>query len=266
MSHNKPFHRNYRTMIQSSNSGYSDWAYIVDQDYAVAREHYTRAFKIIQTDLIKCFEFIEPADNNIGVYSFRTHELLMRACMEVEANFKAILKENIFNPVYANGSKAGQPRSEKSWNILDYKKINKTHRLSSYVVHIPIWSGSNGAIKPFEEWNSGNSLSWYQAYNKSKHDRHNEFHHANFKNMIGAISGLLVLLSSQFRTESFTPGEGASFGLSTDSYYDTEPALGGFFHIEFPSDWPEPEKYDFNWSDLKQQPQRFSKIDYDAIT
>ena len=266
MSHDKPFYRNYRAIVEGSNSGYSDWAYIVDQEYAVAREHYTRAFKIIQSDLIKCFEYIEPADVNNDTYSFRTHELLMRACMEVEANFKAILKENIFNPVFTSGNKSGQPRPEKSWNINDYKKINKTHRLSSYVVHIPIWSGSLGVIKPFEEWNSGGSLTWYQAYNKSKHDRHNEFSHANLKNMIAAISGLLVLLSSQFRTESFTPGEGARLGVNVDSYYDTQPALGGFFHIEFPDDWPASEKYDFDWSQLKHQSQRFNKIDYNAIT
>lgn len=49
-----------------------------------------------------------------------------------------------------------------------------------------------------------------------------------------------------------------------DSYYSTEPALGGLFHIEFPDDWSDEEKYDFNWSDLKTQADRFQKIDYDS--
>ena len=266
MSHCKPFHRNYRAMVQGPNSGYSDWAYIVDQEYAQSREHYTRAFKIIQNDLIKCFEYIEPSDVNKDTFSIRTHELLMRTCIEVEANFKAILKENIFNPVFTSGSRSGQSRPEKSWNIIDYKKVNKTHRLSSYTVHIPIWSGSRGVIKPFEEWNNGDTLSWYQAYNKSKHDRQNEFHQASFLNLVNAVSGLLVLLSSQFRTESFTPGESTGIGCNVDSYYTTEPALGGFFHIEFPNDWPTNEQYDFDWSILKQQSQRFNKINYDNVT
>jgi hypothetical protein len=43
------------------------------------------------------------------------------------------------------------------------------------------------------------------------------------------------------------------------------PALGNFFHIEFPNDWTDAEKYDFNWSDIKQQPDRFQKFDYDSI-
>jgi len=225
MSYEKPFYRNYRAMIQGHNSGYSDWAYIVDQNYAVAREHYTRAFKVIQLDLIKCFEYIEPSDVNVNSFSLRTHELLMRACMEVETNFKAILKENIFNPVYNSGTKAGQSRPEKSWNMLDYKKINQTHRLSSYTVHIPIWSGEYGVIRPFEGWDNDNSLDWYQAYNKSKHDRHNEFHNANFINMVKAVSGLLVLLSSQFRTESFTPGEGSSLGCMDFPYFIRQPVI-----------------------------------------
>lgn len=265
MSHQQPFFRNYRAMMPGPNSGYSDWAYIVDRDYALAREHYTRAFKIIQTDLIKCFEYIEPADVNKDSFSFRTHELLMRACIEVEANFKAILKENTFTPTFKSGAKKGKPRSEEYWNILDYKKVNVTHHLSAYKVYIPIWSGKLGVFTPFKQWGSVNHLDWYQAYNKSKHDRQNAFQYASFINMLNAVAGLLVLLSSQFRTESFTPGVTTSLQVSTDSYYSTEPALGGFFHIEFPNDWADSEKYEFDWKVLKTQSSRFNKIDYNII-
>jgi hypothetical protein len=72
------------------------------------------------------------------------------------------------------------------------------------------------------------------------------------------------LLSSQFGTQDFSPGS-TLLSAVTDSYYSTESALGEFFHIEFPNDWSEEEKYDFNWSDLKQQPDRFQKIDYDRL-
>jgi hypothetical protein len=145
------------------------------------------------------FEYIEPSDNNLITYSYRTHELLMRTCIEVEANFKAILKENIFNPIDKNG----YPRPEKSWNIHDYRKVNTTHHLSAYRVHIPIWEGTNSVYQPFKEWSKSSALSWYQAYNKSKHDRRTEFKEANFKNLLNAVTGLLVVLSSQFRTEDF---------------------------------------------------------------
>jgi hypothetical protein len=260
MSHPKPFHRNVRGFIDGTNSGDSQWAYIVDRAYANSPEHYVRAFLLIQSDLQRLFEFIEPADVNLTAYSFRIHELFMRTCIEVEANFKAILKENIFNPTKRGGSL----RPEKDWNIHDYKKVNTTHHLSSYKVFIPIWDGAKSCFEPFKQWSGAPELTWYQAYNASKHDRMNEFKRANFENLLNSVAGLLVLLSSQFGTQDFSPGD-SLLSVDTDSYYSTSPGLGGFFHIQFPGDWRDDEKYDFNWSKLKMQADRFKKIDFDRL-
>lgn len=259
MSQIKPFHRNFRGIVDGPNTGYSQWAYIVDREYAEAPEHYVRAFLLIQSDLKRLLEFIEPSDHNLNTYSYRIHELLMRTCIEIEANFKAILKENIYNPT----DRDGNIRPEKNWNIHDYRKVNKTHHLSSYKVYIPIWEGTQSRFEPFAQWTNTSELFWYQAYNKCKHDRKLEFKEANFHNLLNSVAGLLVLLSSQFRTVDFSPGEESI--TAGNSYYSTEPALGGFFHIEFPIDWSDDEKYDFNWSDLKLQADRFQKIDYNRI-
>lgn len=151
MSHAKPFHRNWRGFVPSSNSDYSQWAYIVDRSYAEFPEHYVRAFMLIQKDLQTLFEFIEPSDTNLVTYSHRTHALLIRTCIEIEANFK---------------------------------------------------------------------------------------------NLLNSVAGLLVLLSSQFGTQDFSPGE-ESLTANGDSYYSGTPALGGFFHIEFPKDWSDAEKIRF---------------------
>ena len=153
------------------NSGYSQWAYIIDRDYAIAPEHYVRAFLLMQNDLVRLFEFIEPADENLSTYSYRTHELLIRSCIEAEANFKAILKENRYRPV----NRKGDPIPDKQWNIENYRIINKTHHLSSYRVHVPIWAESRSIFTPFAEWKSSGKLTWYHAYNKSKHDRQDQF-------------------------------------------------------------------------------------------
>jgi hypothetical protein len=260
MSHSKPFHRNYRGFVESPNSSYNEWAYIVDKNYAETPEHYVRAFTMIQNDLQKLFEYIEPSDQNLFTYSYRIHELLMRTCIEVEANFKAILRENLYNPV----DKKGNLRPENKWNIHDYRKVNKTHHLSSYKVHFPIWDGTRSVFEPFKQWTNFTELPWYQAYNKSKHDRKNQFKEANMENLLGSIAGLLVVLLSQFRTEDFSPGH-ALMAFSGNSYYPEEPALGGYFHIQFPNDWDESEKYDFEWENLKNNPDRFQKIDYDNI-
>lgn len=264
MSINKPFYRNYRPVIQGPNSGYSEWGYIRDRDYCENPQHYTRAFKIIQNDILHLFEYVEPSDVNCATYSFRIHELLIRICIEIEANFKAILKANIFNPLFHGGTKSGMPRPETTWNINDYKIINKTHHLDDYEIEFPIWGGLKNKRKPFANWCFNGDLTWYQAYNKSKHDRILSFHEANLENLLDAFSGLCVILSAQFNRESFDPGPDL-ITASGYSYYDGDTGIGDYLIVYFPNNWAKNEKYDFNWSDLKNEQVRFNKIDYDNL-
>jgi hypothetical protein len=257
----KPFHRNYRAIKSGPNSGYSGRAYIRDRDYAKNAEHYVRAFLLIQNDLKSLFEYIEPSDECRQALSYRIHALLMRTCIEIEANFKAILAENNFTPP-----------SGRSLNMRDYRKVDATHHLSSYEVMLPIWNGTPPIFKPFEPWRrargladpGGLSLPWYRAYNASKHNRHDEFKKANLEALITAIAGLLVIISAQFRDEDFSGGSDV-LALGGGEYHPMEPSTGSLFRITYPDDWPDDETYDFDWAALKGQPDRFVKIDFDAI-
>jgi hypothetical protein len=224
MSIKKPFHRNHRKIKDGFNSGYSNWGYIMDEDYAENPEHYTRAYLLILKDLKSLFEYIEPADENLHTYSFRIHELLMRASIETEANFKAILKENIFNPKDKNG----RPKPEKNWGMKDYQIINKTHHLDDYRVKIPIWQGDKNTFRPFHEWKSGQRIEWYNTYNETKHDRLSRFKTATFEAMLNSVAGLIVLLTAQFRDQSFEPGP-TPITSTGYGYYKGEYDLGNFF-------------------------------------
>jgi hypothetical protein len=227
MSFAKPFYRNYRTIKAGHNSGYSGWAYIHDREYAKNAEHYVRALTLIQNDLQSIFEFLEPSAESRSVYSYRIHALFMRTCIEVEANFKAILEENLFTPP-----------TNRSLNMTDYRKVDASHHLSSYEVMLPIWNDAPPIFKPFYAWKSVRglnmpsalrvSLPWYQAYNASKHDRQDEFKKANFGNLVNAVAGLLVIGSSQFHSQDFSAG---STGISASGldYHPMEPSIGSLF-------------------------------------
>lgn len=264
MSFNKPFHRNYRPVKEQFNSGYSDWAYIIDKEYSTEPEHYTRAFLIIQEDILKLFQFVEPSDLNNKTYSFRIHELLMRICIEVEANFKAIFRENIYTPTIQNGRRRGQPRTEKDWNINDFKLINKTHHLDDYEITLPFWKGTENSRKPFLKWKTDESLEWYQAYNQAKHDRLNNFEKANLKNLIDAYCGLGVLLSSQFRHVDFQPGPD-NLQASGYCYFGGGFGIGDYLIVDYPDDWTDEEMYDFNWTELQKEEIKFNKFDYNNV-
>jgi len=261
VSLSKPFHRNYRAIKPGPQSGYSRWAYIHDRQYANNAEHYVRAFMLIQNDLQSIFEYVEPSDECRTAFSYRIHALLIRACVELEANFKAILEENTVTPP-----------AKRSLNIGDYRKVDATHHLSSYEVMLPIWNGAPLILRPFEPWKpargppnpGGLTLPWYQAYNASKHDRQDEFKKANLENLITAIAGLLVLISSQFAREDFSAGP-TLYSISGYDYHPMEPSIGSLFRIKYPDDWVDAELYDFDWNVLKTQKDRFEKIDFDAI-
>ena len=243
MSFSKPFHRNYRDIKKRHNSGYSSWAYIIDREYAIDPAHYVRAYKLIQRDLENIFEFVEPSNQSKKAFSYRIHALLIRTCIEIEANFKSIFSENTF-----------KIPQKCSLNINDYRKIDVTHHLSSYKVSLPIWNGAPRIICPFKPWrqcrgkkDSTNSrIDWYQAYNASKHDRHRSFKEANFENLINAVAGLLIVVTSQFGKQEFSAGS-TVVSLSAGEYHSMRPAIGSLFRIQYPDDWLDEELYDFDW-------------------
>nr|WP_321412281.1 hypothetical protein [uncultured Carboxylicivirga sp.] len=253
----KPYKRIYRPVNPKlSNAGYSSWAYIIDKEYCKSGHSYVRAFLLILEDLEKLFEYIEPSAESFNSFSFRIHELFMRTCIEIEANFKAILNENSFEP---DLDRFKNP----IYNIRVYKKVNSSHHLSDYEVGLPQWATSELIkFRPFKAWSTNNqSLEWYQAYNMSKHDRHDNFKYANLGNLLNAVSGLLCLIHSQFRSENFSASE---VGLSASGYdfYEMESSTGGVFRIKEPTNWTEDELYEFDWSDLENEEERFQKYNY----
>ena len=247
-----PFRRTIRQFSDSKSTGSGTWEYILHPKFAKAPAHYVRAFLLLQKDLIELFDYIEPADNNLNCYSYRIHALILRACVEVEANFKAILNENGY-------------RKARDMNMTDYKKVNITHHLSSYQIKIPNWNGTQGTRSPFHAWQSNNSLPWYKAYNTTKHDRHVAFEQATFEHLLDATSGLLVLLSAQFSTMDFSPSDMliSMPGVHTDGM---ESAIGDYFRVQFPDDWPDDKKYDFDWNAIKGDDDPFHTFDYTQIS
>lgn len=249
MGINKPYKRTVRQLKDNSYSNSGNSQYIKHPDYANSPEKYVRSFLLIQNDLQKLFEYVEPVDKNKEAYSYRIHELFVRVCIEVEANCKAILLENGY-------TKKGD------LNMNDYKLLEKTHKLSKYEVVLPRWDGKYGEYKPFEKWAQNRKLYWYQYYNDVKHDIHSNFRHANIKNLVEATCGLVALLSSQFLNEDFSPQEGHL--ILEGSGDGMEPAVGGYFRVKYPN-FSEVNRYCFEWEKIKNRSNIIQCHNYNAI-
>lgn len=248
----RPYRRTFRAFVDGEYTEGGRGRYVTHPGYAEAPSHYVRAFLLLLSDVRSLFEFVEPADANLGCYSHRIHNLLFRGCVEVEANCRAILAEN------------GYPKNGDNLKMPDYRKIERTHRLSSYEVRYPHWTGSEGVRRPFAAWAQGKPLPWWNAYNQSKHDRHAGFPKATFACAVDACAAALVLLSSQFGTEDFSPTDPV-LALSLGPGDGTESGIGGYLRVRFPNDWPLQDRYDFDWSAIAGDPQPFDKIDYTKL-
>lgn len=137
--------------------------------------------------LMRLFEVVEPSQGNLGVYGHEIRSLLILICTEVEANFVGILGENNY-------------KTSKHLKTSDYVKLSRHLDLDSFSVKYVSYSGIE-KFSPFSDWDDSRptqSLPWYEAYNKVKHDSESELSKATLKATINALAALLILLRAQF--------------------------------------------------------------------
>lgn len=244
MAVNKAYKLIIRPFISENPSNFN---YIRDKSGLTTFRGYIRAFEIFEKDLVELFDYIEPSDENRNTYSHRIFEMYLRACTEFEANAKNILNNNTYN-------------KQCYYNIEDYYKLNKAMKLSDYIVKVSIWEGVYANVKPFEEWNAGSTLKWYQDYNMVKHNRNNNFHLASLENLVKAISAVRIILYAQYDFISFNSSHDIdSFSSTTDGFICRDESI---FSIKFNGTWSDNEKYDFDWETLSQCSEKYQKYNF----
>jgi len=226
-----------------------------DDRYAKDRCQILKNAELLNTDLEKLFEFIEPCDRNKTCFSLRSYELFLRICTEVESNMKSILLRNGYQ----------KKDGAESLDMSDYCKLEATHFLSSFEVHIPNWQGALSSISPFEVWSQGitkeHTLPWYVAYNTVKHNRQDKFHEASLIHVVEAFCGLLVLLAAQFFDGDFAKTYIGNFYGYVDLDDGLHQAIGSPFRIKFP-DYSDQDSYDFKWEEIKSKSEPYAKLKF----
>jgi hypothetical protein len=151
---------------------------------------------VLTSELDALFRVCAPDVNTHHVYGTRIRQLLALACMEVEAQWSAILKAN-------NAVLPQRPSTN------DYVKLLVPLRLRDFEIKLrkhPTYP----AQRPFGNWNATSptaTLPWYDAYNKTKHDRESHFTSATLEHVIASVCAVAVMACAQF-------GPHALFGLS----------------------------------------------------
>lgn len=152
--------------------------------------------------------YIEPTAAGLQSYGHKTRELLILACTEVE-NFWAQYMR------LANSAPSG-----RSFSTNDYVKLLKPLYLAEYRIRFKLITG-NYSVTPFSQWSAANptqSLPWYNAYNKTKHDREQHFAVATLENCLHAISAVVAMFCARHSPYPLLSGYSSLSGLITQHF------------------------------------------------
>jgi hypothetical protein len=156
---------------------------------SVEQRSQEQALRVLVEKLDELLIFIEPSADGLKSYSHKTRELLILACTEVENQWRALLNLAKHLPI-----------NKKSFTTNDYVKLLPAAYLDEYQIELKNYD-SLLPHKPFSGWNTSNptqSLSWYDAYNKTKHDRDTHFSEAKFQFSIDAVAANIIMYCVRF--------------------------------------------------------------------
>jgi hypothetical protein len=88
--------------------------------------------------------------------------------------------------------------TDKHEDINDYQAIISRFypKFPTFELHMPRF---NLTVKPWIDWNQGQKLLWWQAYNGVKHERSKNYEQATLENVLGSIAGLFSLSLYYYR-------------------------------------------------------------------
>jgi hypothetical protein len=144
---------------------------------------------LLVDELNDLFLYVEPRNAGTDAYSAKTRQLLILACTEVEDGWARYLRKAEVQP---NGS--------RGYSTNDYVRLLDSLKLAEYQIGLVPYAGA-AKVRPFAGWSATQptqSLAWYDAYNKAKHDRSTNLPLATVTRCIEAVAAAVVMFSVRF--------------------------------------------------------------------
>lgn len=164
-----------------------------------------RQYNILQKNLDNVFNVIEPNTYNKNVFGLELRNIILLSAMEVEVHWQKLLKNN--------GYKKNKLTTNDYVKLKEFINFNFNFKLN--------YHPDFGIITPFVDWNvekPTNSLKWYEAYNKIKHDRSTNLHLATLEESISSVSAVLALLYIRYSQKIVNEKLQTNLFSTTNSY------------------------------------------------
>jgi len=132
------------------------------------------------------FGVIESSNANKNAYGQAPRDLLLLASMEVESALAGVLREHGYTP--------------GNWTTRDYVRLRDVLCLDSFEVSLHDYP-NYPPFCPFAGWTPEQptqSIAWYDAYNKVKHNREENMELATLGHALESVGAALVVFCAQF--------------------------------------------------------------------
>lgn len=162
-----------------------------------------QSLRILIEKLDEILLYIEPSMAGLQTYGHKSRELLILACTEVENLWSQYMRL------------AGAAPNGRTFTTNDYVKLMNPLHLKEYQIDCKLIRNSY-SIQPYSQWSTTSptqSLPWYNAYNKTKHDREQYFSEATLEHCIHAIAAAIVMFCVRYGPFSLLEGGSTLSGI-----------------------------------------------------
>lgn len=142
---------------------------------------YWRYYLLLEKKFIDTLNYVELAKENFSTYSVEYAHQLLAIGSELDTFFKIYCGFNL----------------DDRKNIVAYTRhiMSEYPQITTQVVEI---YDTELTLTPYEEWTqwstqSGNLLSWWDAYNSVKHNRQENITKASMENVVTALAALNII-------------------------------------------------------------------------
>ncbi|CAN7288230.1 hypothetical protein [Devosia sp. LjRoot3] len=156
-----------------------------------------QALHLLLERLYDLFLYVQPTAQGLLSFGHKSRELLILAATEVENYWQRHARDA---GLTGNGA--------RSLKTTDYVRLKEPLYLAEYEVTLTPFA-SVAPIRPFASWSAQSptqSIPWYDAYNKTKHDRDSYFHDASVMRCIEAVCAAIILFCVRFGPFSLVEG------------------------------------------------------------
>jgi hypothetical protein len=133
----------------------------------------------VERELEQLSHYVEFDQRNFACFGIEIARILLACGAETDVVCKQLCQ--YFDPKFQGD------------NINSYRDllVKKIPQLPTFEVQLPRFGLH---LHPWDEWKRRRGVPfWWTAYNKTKHERHTQYHQANLKNALNAVAGLFVV-------------------------------------------------------------------------